>query len=104
VSLSLATDGSHSPSLGFDSHGWVFALHNISIWHGQGPTDGHPSILSPYREEVGGLVASLHVLCSVCTYDITVGKVNVNSGGYIPTDQNTTSNTPNLDKGLLYRT
>lgn len=75
-SLSLATDGSHCPSYGPGSRGWVLASGDKILWRGQGPTDGHPSILSPYRAELSGVLAGLHVLRCTCTYfDTTTAEV-----------------------------
>jgi hypothetical protein len=77
-SLSLAVDGSHCPSYGPGSHGWVLASGDKVLWRGQGPTDGHPSILSRYRAELSGMLAGLHVLRCTCTYfDITTGEVGL---------------------------
>lgn len=81
--LFLATDGSHSPSLCIGSHGWVFTWQTTPIWRGNGPTDGHPHLISPYRAELSGLVAGLHVLQSVCVhYNIEGGKVILYSDCY----------------------
>jgi hypothetical protein len=77
-SLTLATDGSYSPSHGRGSHSWVFTSKGNTIWWGQGPTDGHPSLLSPYRAELRGILAGLHVVQCICAYyDLSTGKVQL---------------------------
>ncbi len=79
-SLILATDGSYCPSLGKGSHGWVLASSNKVLWHGKGPSDGQPSILSPYRAELSGILAGLHVIQYTCTYfEITTGTAQLHS-------------------------
>lgn len=75
--LLLFTDGSYGPSTGVGSHGWVLATAEGPIWRGQGPSDGAPNLMNPYRAELSGLVAGLHVIKSVCTI------YNICSGGAI---------------------
>jgi hypothetical protein len=44
---------------------------------GAGPTDGHPSLLSSYRAELGGLLAVLYTIYRFCQhYQVTSGKVS----------------------------
>ncbi len=65
-SLHICTDGSYNPEASTGSHGWVFASERTKLWHGAGPSDGHPSLMSPYRAELSGLVAGLHILTTIC--------------------------------------
>jgi hypothetical protein len=73
--LLACSDGSYSPITRKGSHGWVLATTESQLWKGAGPVDGHPELISPYRAELSGLVALLHVLNSVSTYfDVTSGE------------------------------
>jgi hypothetical protein len=61
--LYLCCDGSHDPIRHIASHGWVVAdSFGNPIWEGSGPVDGVPSQLNPYRAEIYGLLAVLHLL------------------------------------------
>lgn len=64
--LQVCTDGSYNPSTSKDAHGWVLATSTSIIWDGAGPSDGHPQLMTPYRAELSGLVAGLHILNSLC--------------------------------------
>ena len=61
--LYLCCDGSHDPIQHTASHGWVIAdSYGNPLWKGSGPVDGVPSQLNPYRAEIYGLLAVLHLL------------------------------------------
>jgi len=67
-SLIICSDEAHCPSDGSGSHAWIF--HNLSgeIAIGAGPMDGHPSLTSSYRAELGGILVSLYLIYKVCQY------------------------------------
>jgi hypothetical protein len=61
--------GSHDPSQGLSSHGWIFSSNILlSIVSGVGPVDGHPSLLSSYQAELSGILAVLYIILRVCFY------------------------------------
>jgi hypothetical protein len=66
--LMACCDGSYSPHSKLGSHGWVLATETSNLWKGAGPVDAHPTLSSPYRSELGGFVAILHVLNSVASH------------------------------------
>ncbi len=75
-SLLACCDGSYSPVSKLSLHGWVIADQTSIFWNGAGPVDGHKHLTSAYRAELGGFVATLHILHSICTfYQITNGAV-----------------------------
>jgi len=62
-SLLACSDGSFSRHAKKGSHAWIFATHDgIPLLQGAGPIDGHPLLLSPYRTELGGILALLYLL------------------------------------------
>jgi hypothetical protein len=67
-SLIICSDGPHCPSDGSGSHAWIF--HDLSgeIAKGARPMDGHPSLTSSYRAELGGILVSLYLIYKVCQY------------------------------------
>jgi hypothetical protein len=62
-----------SPITKLSSHGWVLADQTNIFWRGAGPVDGHRNLTSAYRAELGGFVAILHILISICTFHQTTG-------------------------------
>ena len=64
---------------GSGSHGWVIAHDSGDIIaQGSGPTDSHPSLVSSFREELGGLLAVLYVMHRVCQYyHVQEGKASI---------------------------
>ncbi len=58
----LGTDGSFDPITSTGAHGWVIANKDSTLWEGAGPSDGHYELMSPYRAELSGIVAGLHIL------------------------------------------
>jgi hypothetical protein len=51
------------------SHGWVIAdSFGASIWRGAGPVDGIPSQLNPFRAELCGVLALLHLFLRLETH------------------------------------
>jgi hypothetical protein len=45
---------------------------------GSGPSDGHPTLLSSYRSELGRILASLYVIYNICDhYNIQEGKATL---------------------------
>jgi len=76
--LVTCSDGSHDPTQGTGSHGWILANDDRTVLlQGAGPVDGHPNLTSAYRPELSGLVAILYVLYRICLYhDIANGKVH----------------------------
>ncbi len=45
---------------------------------GSGPSDGHPTLLSSYRSELGRILASLYVIYKICDhYNIQEGKATL---------------------------
>jgi hypothetical protein len=58
------------------SHGWIFATEQSTLWRGAGPVDGHPDLISPFRAELGGLVALLHLTLTICSfYNLSGGQI-----------------------------
>jgi len=58
------------------SHGWIFATEQSTLWRGAGPVDGHPDLISPYKAELGGLVALLHLTLMICSfYNLSGGQI-----------------------------
>jgi hypothetical protein len=77
-SLLACCDGSYSPLTNLSSHGWVLANQSKVFWNGAGPVDGHKTLTSAYRAELGGFAATLHILVSLCkTHHIQEGAVTV---------------------------
>jgi ribonuclease HI len=73
-SLLLSTDGSFDPATSTGAHGWVIATEETILWQGAGPADGHAKLMSPYRAELSGIVAGLHILqCTIKFNSITRG-------------------------------
>jgi hypothetical protein len=77
ATLLACSDGSFTKDSGTGGHGWVFATDEETILvQGADPEDGHPTMMSSYQSELGGLLAVLYTLYKVCSYyDITSGKV-----------------------------
>jgi hypothetical protein len=77
--LLSCSDGAYCPQTGKGSHSWIFGSpEQLSIMAGAGPTDGHPSSMSSYRAELGGIVAALYVIHRICDYySITMGKATL---------------------------
>jgi hypothetical protein len=70
-------DGSFYPEAFTGSHGWVLAsTEQQTLLQGAGPDDGHPSLLSSYRSELGGWLAVLYTIYCICIhYQVSSGKV-----------------------------
>jgi phosphoribosyl-AMP cyclohydrolase len=66
--LLTCCDGSHSPISKLSSMGWILATQHVTLWRGAGPVDGHPDLTNAYRAELGGFVAILHIVLSLCQY------------------------------------
>ena len=60
--LLACSDGSFYPEACTGSHGWVLATEQQTLLQGAGPDDGHPSLMSSYRSELGGLLAVLYII------------------------------------------
>jgi hypothetical protein len=74
--LHICTDGSFDPAPKLGSHGWVFSDSLSEIWAGAGPADGLQTLMPPYRAELSGILAGLHILSSVCTtYSISSSSI-----------------------------
>jgi len=67
-SLTICSDGAHCPSDGSGSHAWIFHEPRGEIAKGARPMDGHPSLTSSYRAELGGIQASLYLIYRICHY------------------------------------
>lgn len=76
---SICSDGTYHPVHKCGSHGWVFASEaQGTIATGSGPSDGHPTLLSSYRSELGRILASLYVIYNICDhYNIQEGKATL---------------------------
>jgi hypothetical protein len=75
--LHICTDGSYDPISKRGSHGWVFSDTLSDVWKRAGPVDGHQDLMSPYRAELSGILAGLHILHAVClTFGISGVTVN----------------------------
>ncbi len=69
-------EGSYSPTTKLSSQGWVLAKQTTTLWKGAGPVDGHKDLSSTHRAELGGFVAILHILITICTFhSITDGNI-----------------------------
>jgi len=67
--LITCSDGSYCPQTHYGSHGWVFNNQNgEKLYLGSGPADGHPSMMSSSRAELGGILASLYIIHRICSY------------------------------------
>jgi hypothetical protein len=78
VDLIIATDGSLLFGLGY--HGWVLETKEETILlRGGGSDDGILSLMTSYRSELGGLVAGLAVLGTLCR----LGAMNIRSIRFI---------------------
>jgi hypothetical protein len=77
--LVACSDGSHNPKTGTGSHGWAFAQQDgNTLLQGAGPVDGHPTLMSSYRSELGGLLALLYLIHRIClSHQVTSGKVMI---------------------------
>lgn len=76
--MHACTDGSTCPDTGNSSHSWVFAngLDQI-VCSGAGPDDGHPTLMSSYRLELGGLLASVYIFIPYATIITLISKVTL---------------------------
>ncbi len=63
--LYICTDGSYCPQTQTGAHGWVIATKEGLLWKGAGPVDCHQTYMSPYRAELGGILAGLYILHSL---------------------------------------
>jgi hypothetical protein len=67
--LLMCSDGSYDPKTKKGSHGWVLSDTNKTILaQGLGPADGHPTLMSSYRAELGGLIAILYTIHRICQF------------------------------------
>ena len=73
------SDGLFSPNSGTGSHAWLFSTPAGEIlMQGAGPIDCHPTMLSSYRPELGGLTSLLFLLYVFTdTYEIQGGTVTL---------------------------
>jgi hypothetical protein len=46
--IDVTTDGSHDPTTGKMSFGWVVAIGEFIIAQGKGPAEGHPTLASAF--------------------------------------------------------
>ncbi len=61
--LHVCPDGAFLHQYGQDSHGWVFSDgRGQIIWIGTGAATGHPSLMTPYKAELSGLIYTLYWL------------------------------------------
>jgi hypothetical protein len=76
ATLLACSDGAYDTDNGKGSHGWVFASDmEQEIMAGAGPDDGHPSLMTSYRTELGGLLAVLYIIHRICQhYQIKEGR------------------------------
>jgi hypothetical protein len=78
--LAICSDGAHDASNQIASHGIVFgsSLLKQTIATASGPVDGHPRVVTSYRAERSGIVATLYLLYRVCLfYNITMGTAKL---------------------------
>ncbi len=77
-SLLACSDGSYYPEEHTGSHGWALASNEKSILlKGAGQDDGHPSLMSSYRSELGGLLAMLYTIYCICKhFHVTTGQLS----------------------------
>jgi len=79
-SLAVCSDGACDIERGISSHGEVFAssLLKQQIVTTTGPVDGHPSLVTSYRAELSGIIASLYLVYRICQYyNIETGTVRL---------------------------
>jgi hypothetical protein len=74
--LITCSDGSFDPQTKKGSHGWVLSDNNKrTLAQGLGPTDGHPTLMSSYRAELGGQIAILYTIYRICQFQqVSSGK------------------------------
>jgi hypothetical protein len=73
--IDVATDGSHDPTTGKMSFGWVVAVGEFIIAQGKGPAEGHPTLASAFRAEAYGLLASAQFLQHlISTFQMTINR------------------------------
>jgi hypothetical protein len=56
--IDTATDGSHEPTTGKLTYGWVVAVNEQLIAQGQGPAEAHPDMSESFRAEAYGLASA----------------------------------------------
>jgi hypothetical protein len=56
--IDTATDGSHDPSSGKLSYGWVVAANEQIIAKGRRPAEAHPDMAEAFRAEAYGLASA----------------------------------------------
>jgi hypothetical protein len=78
--LAVCSDGACDIHIATASHGVVFAsaLLQQTIAECAGPVDGHPDLLTPYRAELSGIVATLYAVYRICQFfNITSGAMKL---------------------------
>jgi ribonuclease HI len=78
--LLACSDGACDSSRGISSYGTVFAsgLLKQQISSVVGPVDGHPSLVTSYRAELSGIVATLYLVYRICLfYNIREGAMTL---------------------------
>jgi hypothetical protein len=77
--LLSCSDGAYCPTTNNGSHSWIFGSSDTPcIVAGAGPDDGHPTSMSSYRTELGGIVATLYIIYRICEYyEITTGEAKL---------------------------
>ena len=76
--LHRCTEGFYNPTSCTGVHGWALATTETILWSGAGPSDAQPQLMSPYRAELSGLVAGLHILHSICQVNqLTTGSIHM---------------------------
>lgn len=74
--LITCSDGSFDLQTKKGSHGWVISDTNKTILaQGSDPADSHAILMSSYRAELGGLIAILYTIYSICQFQqVSSGK------------------------------
>jgi hypothetical protein len=78
--LVACSDGVSDPSRAIASYGTVFASSLIEqrVASTVGPVDGHPNLVTSYRAELSGIIATLYLVYGVCQYyHITEGAMTL---------------------------
>jgi hypothetical protein len=77
--LVIYSNSCYDPNQGRGSHAWVFSSSSGNIlWHGSGPTCGHPETMTAYRAKLSGITSILYILNYICrTMSITEGSADI---------------------------
>jgi len=68
--LVVCSDGACDRNRAISSFGTVFAssLLKLQLSSVVGPVDGHPALVTSYRSELSGIVATLYIIYRICQY------------------------------------